>query len=119
MRDPSSTALLVATNMNPMETEMSKRVCPDCENDRFFVTAIEHHQWTVDGDGNFDTDWGCHEAEIVDDVWECTDCHAIFDGPACLVDPNARRDDDVDPPDDYDERDAFERLTDLEIRYNR
>lgn len=99
---------------------MSK-VCPDCGNDKFTVTAIEWHTWIIGSDGVFREDLSCDESEIPDsNPWTCTECGNTFDGPKDLVDPNAPRYEDVDPPDeDDDPKWAYERMTDLEHRYNR
>lgn len=98
---------------------MSKKVCPDCGHDEFFVTAIERHTWRTNSDGDYIDDEGCCEAEIVSDSdWLCTECKSVF-SRTDLIDPD-EKDDDVDPPDDYDDpKDAYERMTDAEIRYNR
>lgn len=98
---------------------MAKKVCPDCGCDKFKVVVLERHDWIVDGDGDFIEDDGCYEANIADwTEWTCVDCGATFNNNLDLVDPDEEQD-DFDPPDDYDDpKDAFERMTDLEIRYN-
>jgi hypothetical protein len=75
----------------------------------------------VDGHGEFIEDDGCYDARMADEThWECDDCGAVFNHNSDLVDPD-EKDDDFDPPDyDYDDpKDVYERMTDLEIRYNR
>ena len=94
------------------------KVCPHCGHNEFLITAIERHTWTVDGSGDYVDDEGCHEADIADGTdWTCKECESVYEGPQDLINPET----DFDPPDadDYDEKYAYERMTDLEYRYNR
>lgn len=97
---------------------MSKKVCPECGHDKFRVTAVERHDWVVDGNGEFLEDGGCYEAELTDNEWTCLSCDAEFKSNAELVSDEADDEDFVIPDDDDDPKYAYERMTDLEIRYN-
>ena len=53
------------------------KVCPnDPAHTTFTTTAVEHHDWLVDGNGNFLEDSGCYESRLQDDVLVCRTCNA-------------------------------------------
>jgi hypothetical protein len=43
------------------------------EHDKFIATAVEHHWWIVDNDGEYLKDDGIYDAELIE-VTECAIC---------------------------------------------
>jgi hypothetical protein len=54
------------------------KVCPKDSSHRIFTTsAVEHHDWLVDGNGQFVGDLGCYESGIQEDELVCRTCSTV------------------------------------------
>ena len=52
------------------------RVCPaNPAHATFITTAVEYHDWLVDGNGDFLDDLGGFESRTVDGEYVCRTCH--------------------------------------------
>lgn len=55
-------------------------VCPNCDNDTFYTTAVVTQNWLVDAEGNFiEEKTSCEQVVRQPDdaeTWYCSKCHA-------------------------------------------
>jgi hypothetical protein len=51
------------------------KVCPKDSSHRTFRTAaVEHHDWLVDGNGDFLEDLGVYESKLIESAFTCEIC---------------------------------------------
>ncbi len=53
------------------------KVCPkDSSHTTFRTSAVEHHDWLVDGSGEFIEDLGCYDSKLIENALTCEKCGA-------------------------------------------